>query len=194
MASDPRIDAAIAKAGDFARPILIELRAALHEAEPTLSETIKWGRPFFELDGRPFAFMAAFKAHCGFGFWRGPETGREAEGAGQFGRLLSSADLPPRRELVALIRAQAADARAPKPAAAPRAAKPDLPVPDDLAAALAADAGAQARFAGFAPGQRRDYIEWVIGAKRPKTRAKRIAETVARVARGIRRNEEYRSG
>ncbi|MDO6416853.1 YdeI/OmpD-associated family protein [Sphingomonas sp. BIUV-7] len=193
MAKDDRVDAAIAKAGDFAKPILGRLRAALHEAEPGLVETIKWGRPFFELDGRPFAFMAAFKAHCGFGFWQGAETGREEEGAGQYGRIASLADLPPDAELVALIRARAAEARLERPSRPRRIAKGEAALPDDLASALAADPQAAAHFAGFAPGQRRDYIDWVTEAKRPETRARRIGETVAQVAQGLRRNEKYRS-
>lgn len=192
MTQDARIDAAIAKAGDFARPILTELRAALHEAEPGLTETVKWGRPFFELEGRPIAFMAAFKAHCGFGFWRGPETGKESEAAGQYGKLLSLADLPPRAELVVLIRAQIAQARTEKPAAPPRVRKPELPMPDDFAGALAAAPEANAHFRAFAPGQRRDYIEWITEAKRPETRAKRLATAVCEIAQGRRHNEKYR--
>lgn len=193
MATDARVDAVIAKAGDFARPILIELRAALHEAEPALTETIKWGRPFFELEGRPFAFMAAFKAYCGFGFWRGPETGREDEGAGQYGRLASLADLPPRGELVALIRVQAAGARIAERPTPPPARKPAIPVPDDLTTALAASPEAEAQFAAFTPSQRRDYLEWITEAKRPETRTKRIATAISEIAAGRRHNEKYRT-
>ena len=52
---------------------------------------------------------------------------------------------------------------------------------DDLRAALEAAPGALARFAGLSFTYRREYVEWVEGAKRTETRAKRIAETVRRV-------------
>ena len=39
-------------------------------------------------------------------------------------------------------------------------------------------------FAAFSPSHRREYIEWVLEAKRPQTRATRIAKTVAQVAGG----------
>jgi uncharacterized protein YdeI (YjbR/CyaY-like superfamily) len=40
-------------------------------------------------------------------------------------------------------------------------------MPDDLAAALAANPAAQATYDGFPPGCRREYLEWVTQAKRP---------------------------
>ena len=72
--TDPRVDAYIAKSAPFARPIQKRLRAAVHEACPEAEETIKWGMPFFLVDGKVLCFMAAFKAHAGFGFWRRGKT------------------------------------------------------------------------------------------------------------------------
>ena len=40
---DPRVDAYIAKSADFARPILVYLRAVVHEGCPEVVEGIKWG-------------------------------------------------------------------------------------------------------------------------------------------------------
>ena len=56
--------------------------------------------------------------------------------------------------------------------------------PEDLRAALGAAPDALARFAGLSFTHRREYVEWVEGAKRPETRTKRIAETVRRVRAG----------
>src|SRR5687767_11045473 len=66
---DPRIDAYIAKSAEFAQPILKKLRALVHKGCLEITETIKWGMPAFEYKG-PFCGMAAFKAHCVFGFWK----------------------------------------------------------------------------------------------------------------------------
>jgi uncharacterized protein YdeI (YjbR/CyaY-like superfamily) len=196
MSRDPRIDAYIARQADFARPILEHLRAAVHEACPGAEEAIKWGMPFFLLNGRPLANMAAFKAHASFGFWRGGDVVGDAarEGAmGQFGRLTALADLPPPETLAALIRA-AADkaAQGPAPRAA-KALKPELPVPEELRAALEAEPKAAATFDAFPPGCRREYVEWVSDAKRPETRAKRVAQAVEWMAQGKRRNWKYES-
>ena len=61
-------------------------------------------------------------------------------------------------------------------------------VPADLAAALAADAPAAGHFAAFAPSARKMILTWVLGAKQPATRARRIAETVRLAALGKRAN------
>ena len=195
MSRDPRIDAYIARQADFARPILEHIRRVLHEAGPELVETIKWGMPHFTYKGRLFAGMAAFKAHATFSLARASsvlcETGREREAMGQFGRLTSVDDLPPEEELKEIVRraaSAAADGPKPRPEKAPR---PELETPEDLAAALARSPAAKASFDGFPPSCRREYVEWVIEAKRPETRAKRIAQAVEWMAEGKRRNWKY---
>jgi uncharacterized protein YdeI (YjbR/CyaY-like superfamily) len=51
-------------------------------------------------------------------------------------------------------------------------------VPDDLVAALAASLTATERWDGYAPSTRKMLVAWVTGAKRPETRASRIAQIV----------------
>jgi uncharacterized protein YdeI (YjbR/CyaY-like superfamily) len=196
MSTDPRIDAYIARQGDFARPILEHLRSAVHSACPEAEETLKWSMPHFLYKGQMLAGMAAFKAHATFGFWRAKEvlgeTGAERDAMGQFGRLTSVADLPPDDVLRALIRKAMAltdaGARPARPKAAP---KPDLEPPPELEAALSANPAARATFDGFPPSCRREYVEWVVEAKRPETRDKRIAQAVEWMAEGRRRNWKY---
>jgi hypothetical protein len=57
---DPRVDAYIDKAGDFAKPILIRLRKLVHDGCPQVEETIKWGVPHFMYKGM-LCSLAAFK-------------------------------------------------------------------------------------------------------------------------------------
>jgi uncharacterized protein YdeI (YjbR/CyaY-like superfamily) len=196
MSQDPRVDDYIYRQADFARPILEHLRRAVHAACPDAEEAIKWGMPHFLLDGKILAGMAAFKAHATFGFRNGGavvgETGAEREAMGQFGRLASVDDLPEPDALHDLIRNAAALARNGEKAARPaRTRKPDLPTPDDLAAALAASDAARSAFDGFSPACRREYVEWIVEAKRPETRAKRIAQAVEWMAEGKRRHWKY---
>ncbi len=194
---DQRIDAYIARAAEFARPILRRLRAVVHEACPAAEETIKWGSPAFDYQG-PLCGMAAFKQHAVFGFWKGKlivdASGRDLDAAmGQFGRLTSVSDLPAKRELVRYVKLAMALNESGIKAPRPVKRKPALPMPADLAAALGRNRKAQAAFAAFPPGCRRDYLEWVTEAKRAETRAQRIATTVAWVAEGKRRNWKYES-
>jgi hypothetical protein len=57
-------------------------------------------------------------------------------------------------------------------------------VPTDLAEALAVDDAAHAAFDKLSYTHRREYVEWIAEAKRPETRARRVAETVDRVRVG----------
>lgn len=51
-------------------------------------------------------------------------------------------------------------------------------IPDDLAAALAAAPGAAEKFSALSSSKRRLALYWIGTAKRPETRAARIAKTV----------------
>ncbi|NNM76866.1 hypothetical protein HJG53_08140 [Sphingomonas sp. ID1715] len=193
--TDPRIDAYIEGRPAFARPILQHLRAAVHRACPEVEETLRWSMPSFTYKGRILCQMAAFKEHASFGFWRGKEVageGRSADGMGQLGKLRSLSDLPTDYELDALIRKAAAliesGVKAPRAVKQPRA---EIVMPSDLAAALAANPAAQATYDAFPPGCRREYLEWVVEAKRPETRAKRVSQAVEWMAEGKRRNWKY---
>ncbi len=44
-----------------------------------------------------------------------------------------------------------------------------MTVPDDLAAALKNNRQARTTFDAFPPSHKRDYIEWITGAKRNET-------------------------
>ena len=196
MTRDPRIDAYIERQADFARPILEHLRAAVHAACPETEETIKWGMPHFLYRGRILAGMAAFKAHATFGFRDAAqavgETGAEREAMGQFGRLCSVGDLPPPDALADMIRKAMAAAdtgeKRPRPESKP---KPQLETPPDLAAALDAAPAARSAFDAFPPSCRREYVEWIVAAKRPETRGKRISQAVEWMSEGKRRNWKY---
>jgi hypothetical protein len=57
-------------------------------------------------------------------------------------------------------------------------------VPEDLAAALAAEPSVDAAFAALAASHRKEFVRWVGEAKREATRTDRIAKTVEMVREG----------
>lgn len=194
MTADPRIDAYIERQADFARPILDHIRAVVHAACSDAVEDVKWGMPTFLYRGKLMAGMAAFKRHAVMSLWhggqlRGPDA--SAEAMGEFGRLTSIADLPDVAELTRLVHAQMAMIDDGVKAVRDKTVKPPLEVPPDLAAALAAAPAARVAWDGFPPSCRHEYLEWVLEAKRPRTRARRIAETVALTGEGKKRHWRY---
>ncbi|KRD39494.1 hypothetical protein ASE35_03845 [Lysobacter sp. Root916] len=195
---DPRIDAYIAQAAEFARPILEQVRGVVHKACPEVEETLKWGMPSFVYHGRILCGMAAFKQHASFGFWQGahivgPDGRKGEEGMGQFGRLTRLADLPGKRELGGYVQQAMAliDAGVKRPTTKSAQPKPPLAVPEDLAAALKKNAPARKTFEAFPPSHRREYVEWIVEAKREATRLKRVQQAVEWLAEGKHRNWKY---
>lgn len=194
---DARIDAYIAKSPEFAQPILKHLRDVVHAAVPDVEETMKWSIPHFDYNGM-MCSMAAFKAHCAFGFWKGTlvtgNTEKAREAAGSMGRITSIKDLPPKKELIALVKkaAQLNDDGVKTPTrGAVRTPKPDLPTPPDLAAALATNKKAKTAFDAFPPSHRREYIEWITSAKADDTRQRRLDQAIEWIAEGKSRNWKY---
>ena len=195
---DPRIDAYIEKSADFARPILTHLREVVHGACPEVEEAMKWGFPHFLYDGM-LCGMASFKGHCTFGFWKGAlivdQGGASAERAmGQFGRITSLDDLPPKRVMAGYVKAamrlnEEGVKRPSRPASKTR--KPPIVVPDDMAAALRRNRKAASAFEAFSPSHRREYVEWITEAKRAETRARRLETAIEWIAEGRSRNWKY---
>ena len=197
MSRDPRVDAYIAKAAPFARPILEHVRERIHAAAPEAEEAIKWGAPGFTVDGKILLIMAAFKAHAALNFWRGQEIGDggpKAGAMGQFGKLTSVDDLPPDAELDALIREAAELA---KTAPAPRKVKHQPKAPPELhpefAAALKANPKAKQVLDDFPPSAQRDYLEWIADAKQDATRTRRIATAIEWLGEGKKRHWKYQN-
>ena len=62
----------------------------------------------------------------------------------------------------------------------------NLIVPDDLAAALAAQPGGRENWDAFPRSARRAMLEWVVQARRAETRADRVARTGDSASRGER--------
>lgn len=202
---DPRVDAYIDKAADFARPVLKKFRTLVHKGCPDVEETIKWGMPSFDYKG-PLASMAAFKQHCAVGFWKAAlladgKTGTSGDTTkmswGAPGRdpipakIASKDDLPSDAAILAIIRKAKKlnddGVKVPKS----KSAKSPLPMPKDFEGALKRTKGAKANFDAFPPSHKREYIEWITDAKRDATREKRIATAVEWIADGKSRNWKY---
>lgn len=195
---DPRIDAYIKKAAPFARPVLKRIRKAVHAGCPRVEETIKWGMPAFEYEG-PLCGMAAFKAHAALGFWKASllRKGKAAPGLaaeksmGQFGRIASVDDLPAERTLIALVRRAAALNEKGVKVTRVRKQKAALPTPRDFMAALRKNGASLRAFQGMSPSHRREYVEWILEAKRDETRSRRIKTAVEWISLGRERNWKH---
>jgi hypothetical protein len=95
------IDGYIAKQPPQFRAILEALRGLIEDAAPDAQSALKWGAPFFTLNGKMMCAMSAHKAHVNLILVAPPNAFKDPDGlltgAGQGGRhlkLTSLDDLP----------------------------------------------------------------------------------------------------
>jgi uncharacterized protein YdeI (YjbR/CyaY-like superfamily) len=189
---DRRVDAFIGRAAPFAQPILKRLRKIVHAACPAVEETMRWDCPFFDYRG-PICLMAAFKQHCAFGFWKGNLLfGNKNKGAMKhFGRITSLDDLPDEKQLVGYIRKAAElNERGVQKRRTPRR-RQKVTVPPDVKAALTKNSKARTTFENFSYSHKKEYVDWISGAKRNETRNRRLASAIDWLSKGRVQNWRY---
>ena len=195
------VDAYIAKAADFARPILNHIRELVHKTCPEVEEKMKWSFPHFDYKGEMMCSMAAFKQHAVFGFWKASlmkdpvlvETAKSEVAMGHLGRLTSIKDLPADKKMTAWIKeAMALNDKGIKLVAKPKTTdKKELVVPDYFIKALSKNKKAKQTFESFAYSHKKEYLQWIAEAKTEETRNKRIAAAVEMMSEGKSRNWKY---
>ncbi|HRI78885.1 MAG TPA: YdeI/OmpD-associated family protein [Cyclobacteriaceae bacterium] len=200
MKKDKRIDAYIAKAQPFAKPILRHLRELVHQTCPDVTETIKWGFPHFDYKGM-MCSMAAFKEHCAFGFWKAQlmsdprlhEMAQSEAAMGHLGKIRTIKDLPSDKILAQYIneacRLNDDGIKVVKPKKL--AVKKRLIVPADFKKALTSNKKVLAIFDAFSYSNKKDYLEWITEAKSSETRQRRLTAAIEWIAEGKIRNWKY---
>lgn len=199
---DKRVDAYIAKAQPFAKPILKKLRELIHKGNPQVEETIKWGMPFFDYKG-PFCNFASFKEHATFGFWKyklikdpggylQDVSNKGGDAMGNLGRITSLKDLPPDKVIINFLKqAKKLNEKGIKLPSRPEKPKVELVVPDYLKKVLKKNKKASEVFNNFSYSHKKEYLEWITEAKTEATRDKRISAAIEWMSEGKPRNWKY---
>ena len=195
---DKRVDAYIAKAQPFAKPILKKIRDLVHKAAPNIEETMKWSFPHFDYKGNVCS-MASFKQHMAFGFWKAvvmkdpKKILNSNEAMGHFGRIISIKDLPPDSVMIQYIKeaVRLNEEGVKLPVKTKTGQKKELIIPDYFKKALDKKKKALKTFEGFSTTNKREYAEWVTGAKTDETRKRRLSQAIEWMAEGKVRNWKY---
>lgn len=189
MAETPtrQIDSYIADAPEWQQPLLTYVRNLIHELVPNVEDAWKWSMPFFDYKGHFIALMS-LKDSITIRFARGGEmpeiaAGNDGGPPGSISRIKSMEDIP--AYLPDLIkRAVYLNDNVPWPSYE----TVEREVPADLQAALDATPDANEIWTNWTVAKRKDYIVWITEAKRPETRATRIATAMEWIAENKVRN------
>ncbi len=200
--TDPRIDAYIERSASFAQPILIHFRTLIHTVCPEAEETIKWGFPNFIYAGSILCNMASFKQHCSLGFWKASLmkdtekllTPMGETAMGQFGRIISIADLPSDNILSEYIkeamRLNTDRVKIPARQKTTTTAR-ELEVPAYFMDRLNKSEKALTTFEAFSQSNKKEYVAWVAEAKTEATRMSRLETAVEWMEEGKVRMWKY---
>jgi len=187
-----RIDEAINKMEPFAKEICTTLRDIIHNADPDIIEDWKWG-PNFNHNGMVCGFWG-FKKHVSFVFYNGvllKDTKKILlESDNQHNRMVKfvHGDKVNEKLLISYIKeAVNNNIKGVKPTSP----KKELVIPSELKNALSRNKNAEKNFESFAYTYRKEYINWIIDAKREETREKRLHEVVARSEQNKKMHEKY---
>jgi len=198
MKTSTQIDAYILKSQPFAQPILNHVRALVHHACPDVVETMKWSMPHFDYKGA-MCYMAAFKQHCTFGFWKASlmkdavlmQNAAKENSMGHLGRITSLKDLPSDKKIISYIKEAMKLNDAGIKVDRKLAVKKELIVPDYLMAALKKNLVAKDTFDAFSVSCKREYVDWIVDAKTEATRIKRMTQAIEWMQEGKKRNWKY---
>lgn len=179
-------------APDFSAPMLDQVHEWILTWEPDLTECIRWNMLCFA--GRKLVCgLSACQKHLGLAFFRGTElpdptrlfTPAENNTNIRSLRITSLDGFNPVALRALLHAAVELDADVTMPPL-PKVRREPWPVPEFFALALArrTNRAAAAGFSRLSPTCQREYLVWLSTAKRPETRERRLAETLAALATG----------
>lgn len=188
------IDAYIEKAADFAQPILKHLRELVHKACPEVEETLKWSGAAYVHRGIVCITMA-FKNHCSLIFWQKSVRQALSSDGFELRRIRRLSDLPKDSVLIKSIRESVRLNESKENRhivrVRPRTKRPPVAVPPYLLAVLKKNKKALATFQAFSPSHQREYVEWIIEARKEETRRRRVEQMLELLAEGKTRNWKY---
>ena len=161
--------------------------------EPDLREAIKWNMLCFSAR-KLVCGISACQKHLGLTFFRGtelPDPGKLFTEGGENNTNIRSIRLTTldgfdRASLRELLRAAVEVDADPMIPPAPKVKRKPWPMPDYFKKALAEkrNRAAADNFRKFAPTYQREYLVWLTMAKQPETKARRLKETLAALAKG----------
>lgn len=177
---------------EFSAPLAQQLCDWILTWEPDLTESVKWNMLCFS--GRKLVCgLSACKRHLGLTFFRGtelPDPKKLLQAGGNNTNILSMrvstlASLN-RDALRELLRADVELDADPMVPPAPKVKRAQWPMPGFFKEALSRkqNRAAAGFFNKLRPTYQREYLVWLSTAKRPETRTRRLAETLAALAAG----------
>lgn len=166
-----------------------------------MEETFKWMFPTYTIDGKNVIAICKFKNHFGIWFFNGVflsdphnvlENAQEGKTmAMRHWKFYTENEIDNTKVLGYINEAIENERRGLK--SMPKKKAPiKIVVPEELKAALNANATAKKAFAKLSPYNRKEYSEFISNAKQEKTKVTRLQKIIPMIAEGKGLNDKYR--
>lgn len=177
----------------------LEILRELFEST-SLKGEMKWGMPVYSWNNRNVAGFNAFKSYTGIWFYQGVflEDKQNKLVSAQQGvtraqrqwRFGSSDEVLQNRALILEYLEEAT-----RNAQQGREIKPERrktrDIPEELRKAILADRELKKKFLELSPAKKREYLDYILEAKKEETRQKRMERIRPLILRGEGRNDRY---
>lgn len=187
------IDEGIAEAEPFAREICKKLRAIIFKAVPDIIEDWKWGPNYYK-DGMVCGFWY-FKNHVSFVFYQGAllkdkKKVLQANAGTLHNRHIKYTDIKQVDEKLLIEYLTEAVINNEKGLKLTEAKDKTVVIPDDFKKLLVKNKSLK-NFEAMSYSKRKDYVQWIEGAKQEATRNKRIEQAIEKIVLNIGLNDKY---
>lgn len=181
------------------RPMLESLRSIALSTD--LEEKVKWGLPVYTWKNKNIAGLGAFKSYVGLWFFQGAllldeknvlvNAQKGKTKAMRQWRFHSKEEIDSNKDLIIKYIREATNnqkaGREIKPERKPLPKSPEI-----LARAFELDPELEDHFKALSLSQRREYLEYLIEAKRDETKKRRLQKIVPMVKKGKGLNDAYK--
>jgi len=194
--ADKLIEKYILSASDNAQPLLIQLRKII-SSHPEITEDWKWNSPNFSCEGM-VCWIAGFKKHVGINFFKGSlmednhgyfENDNDSEKGNRIIRygFEDKVDAEKLNHYIKqAIQLNQNNIKVPTK-------KKTVETPQFIVDILSNHPKAKEVFDAFPPSHKKEYIEWLLEAKREATKDKRITTMLEWLEEGKSRNWKYKN-
>jgi len=200
MHPQEQINSYIAEHPEWQRLLMIRLRQLIHSVDPDVEETWRWNGPHFDHDGIMVG-IHGFKTCVSVWFHKGALL-KDAQGLfkltekdeergirkyklseGEAIHEKAFSDLVKQAVRLNLTGVKLGDAKPPRKI---------LELPSDLEGCLKKDETTWKHWENFSSTHKKEYVEWIIDAKKDETRKRRIAQALEMIREGIGKEEKHR--
>lgn len=167
-----------------------------------LEETYKWNFPTYTINGKNVLAICKFKQHFGIWFFNGVflsdhtkvlENAQEGKTqAMRHWKFKSEDDLDPKMITSYMLEAIENQRKGIELKPSKRSASENVEIPELLNKALTETDGAQKAFEGLSNYKKKEYVEYIVMAKRDSTKLSRLTKILPLILQGKGLHDAYR--